>query len=54
MDALIRRYIHENLSYRFIVLPDGLAAYAVEAAIKNREWEYGKPLLNPARDTNRT
>ena len=54
MDALVRRYIHQNLSYRFIVLLDGLAAYAVEAAIKNREWEYGKPLLNPARDTNRT
>jgi hypothetical protein len=54
MDALVRRYIHENLSYRFIVLPDGLAAYAVEAAIKNGEWEHGKPLLNPARDTNRS
>jgi hypothetical protein len=26
MDALVWRYIHENLSYRFIVLPDGFAA----------------------------
>src|SRR6516225_11427779 len=54
MDAFVRRYIHENLSYRFIVLLDGLAAYRCEAAIKNGDWEHGKPLLNPARDTNRS
>jgi hypothetical protein len=47
MDAFVRRYIHENLSYRFVVLSDGVAAYAVEAAIKNGEWEHGRPLLNP-------
>ena len=35
IDAFVRRYIHENLSYRFVVLPDGAAAYAVEAAIKS-------------------
>jgi hypothetical protein len=33
MDAFVRRYIHENLSYRFVVLPEGSAAYALEAAI---------------------
>jgi hypothetical protein len=49
MDGFVRRYIHEHLSYRFVVLPDGLAAYAVEAAIKSGEWEHGQPLLNPAR-----
>ena len=54
MDAFVRRYIHENLSYRFVMLPDGVAAYAIEASIKNGEWEHGKPLLNPARDTNRS
>jgi hypothetical protein len=48
MDAFVRRYIHENLSYRFVLLPDGSAAYAVEAAIKSGEWEQGRPLLNPA------
>jgi hypothetical protein len=37
MDAFVRRYIHENLSYRFVMLPDGAAAYTVEAAIKNGE-----------------
>jgi len=47
MDAFVRRYIHENLSYRFVMLSDGAAAYAVEAAIKNGEWEHGRPLLNP-------
>ena len=47
MDAFVRRYIHENLSYRFVMLSDGAAAYAVEAAIKNGDWEHGRPLLNP-------
>jgi len=49
MDAFVRRYIHENLSYMFAVLTDGAAAYAVEAAIKIGEWEHGRPLLNPGR-----
>jgi hypothetical protein len=47
MDAFVRRYIHENLFYRFVMLSDGAAAYIVEAAIKSGEWEYGRPLLNP-------
>jgi hypothetical protein len=49
MDAFVRRYIHENLSYRFVILPDGAEAYAVEAAIKSGGWPYGRPLLNPGR-----
>jgi hypothetical protein len=32
MDAFVRQYIHENLSYRFVILPDGKAARALEAA----------------------
>jgi hypothetical protein len=47
MDAFGRRYIHENLSYRFVMLPDAAAAFAVEAAIKSGKWEHGRPLLNP-------
>jgi hypothetical protein len=39
MDAFVRRYIHENLNYRFVLVPDGSAAYAVEKAIKRSEWE---------------
>jgi integrase len=33
MDALVRRYIHESLSYRFVMVLDGAAAFAIEAAI---------------------
>jgi hypothetical protein len=47
MDVFVRRYIHQNLCYRFVMLPDGAAAYPVEMAIKNGEWEIGRPLLNP-------
>jgi hypothetical protein len=47
MDAFLRRYIHENLSYRFVMVPDGATAYTVEAAIKSGKWEHGRPLLNP-------
>jgi hypothetical protein len=47
MDAFVRRYIHENLSYRFVLVPDGSAAYAAEKLIKQGEWEHGRPLLNP-------
>ncbi len=38
MDALVRRYIHENLYYRFVMMPNGPAAYAVENAIKSGHW----------------
>ena len=37
MDAFVRRYIHENLCFRFVILPDGAAAYVVKSAIKNGE-----------------
>src|SRR6516164_2581195 len=46
-DAFVRRYIHDNLSYRFVILPDGASAYALEAAIKDGQWEQGRPILNP-------
>jgi hypothetical protein len=49
MDAFVRRYIHENLRYRFAMLPDGTVAYTVETAIKNGKWEHGRPFLNPGR-----
>jgi hypothetical protein len=47
MDALIRRYIHENLSYRFVILPNSRAASDLEAAIQDGKWEHGPPFLNP-------
>jgi hypothetical protein len=49
MDAFVRRYIHENLLYPIVMLPDGTTAYSVETAIKSGSWEYGHPLLNPGR-----
>jgi hypothetical protein len=49
MDAFVRRYIHENLSYRFVILADGKAAIALEAAIKGGKREPGRPLLNPGK-----
>jgi hypothetical protein len=49
MDAFVRRYIHENLRYRFVTLTAGAAAYAIESAIKSGKWEYGRPLLNPGK-----
>jgi len=42
-----RQYIHENFSYRFVMLPDAAAAFAAETAIKSGKWEHGRPLLNP-------
>jgi hypothetical protein len=49
MDAFVRRYIHENLCYRYVMLTTGAAAYAVETAIKSGEWQHGRPFLNPGR-----
>jgi len=49
MDAFVRRYIHENLRYRFLMLPDGATAYRYETAIKDGDWDHGRPLLNPGR-----
>jgi hypothetical protein len=48
MDALVRTYIHENLSYRFVTLTDG-TAYALETAIRSGGWGHGKPFLNPGK-----
>jgi hypothetical protein len=53
MDTLVRRYIHENLCYRFVMLPDGATAREVESAIKSGEWGHGRPLLNPGRQLRR-
>ena len=51
MDAFVRKYIHENLRYRFVTLPDGAAAYTCESrsAIKNGKWEHGRLFLNPGK-----
>jgi hypothetical protein len=49
MDAFVRRYIHQNLRCRFLIVPDGGTGYRFEATIKCGSWDHGAPLLNPAR-----
>jgi hypothetical protein len=47
MDAFIRRFIHEHLSYRFVVVPDGAAAFAAEASIKTgKKAHHGERVLS--------
>ena len=45
----LNNYLTLNPSYRFVILADGKAANAIEAAIKGGKWEPGKPLLNPGK-----
>jgi hypothetical protein len=47
MDAYVRKYIHDNLGYRFVILPNGKTAFDIEKLIKGGAWKHGKPLLNP-------
>jgi hypothetical protein len=47
LDARVRRYIHERLSYRWVETPDGASAYAIEAQICRGVLATGLPLLNP-------
>ena len=49
MDAFVRRYIHEHLGYRFLILADGSSAYIAEHRIRTGAWGHGKPHLNPAK-----
>jgi hypothetical protein len=54
MDAFVRCYIHANLRYRYLMLPDGATAFRYEGAIKSGEWEHGRPLLNPGKLVRRS
>jgi hypothetical protein len=47
MDAHIRSYIHANLGYRFVIVPDARTALDVEKTIRSGAWPAGKPFLNP-------
>jgi len=46
-DKLIRDYIHENLTFRFVETENDKIAYELENAIKGGVLEAGKPFLNP-------
>ncbi|MBD0257729.1 MAG: hypothetical protein ICV83_18605 [Cytophagales bacterium] len=52
LDALVRAYIHDHLSYRFAETQDSDTAMALEEEIRQGRLKVGKPLLNPSR-TNR-
>jgi hypothetical protein len=47
LDARVRRYIHDRLSYRWVGTADGASAYALEAQICRGALAAGLPLLNP-------
>ena len=49
MDVFVRRYIHEHLGYRFLMVRDGIAAFEIERSIRTGAWGHGKPLLNPGK-----
>jgi len=46
-DKLIRDYIHENLTFRFVETEKDKIAYELENAIKNGTLNAGKPFLDP-------
>jgi len=46
MDSLVRAFIHDRLSYRFAVVPDGATAFQVENLVK-RGALGTRPVLNP-------
>jgi hypothetical protein len=47
MDSHIRSYIHANLGYRFVMVPDARTALDIEKTIRSGAWLEDKPLLNP-------
>ena len=49
MDAHVRKYIHANLSYRFVILPDGKAAREMEGLIRNGAWGAGETVAESVR-----
>ncbi|HEY0428909.1 MAG TPA: hypothetical protein VGC76_14100 [Pyrinomonadaceae bacterium] len=46
-DKLIKDYIHQNLSFRFVETENDKLAYELENTIKSGVLKAGKPLLNP-------
>jgi hypothetical protein len=47
LDARVRRYVHERLSYRWVETQDGASAFALEVKICRGLLAAGLPLLNP-------
>lgn len=47
-DKLIKDYIHERLTFRFVETENDRIAYYLENAIKSGAFNTGKPFLNPS------
>jgi hypothetical protein len=47
LDALVRNYIWERLSYRYVEVPDGASARELELEVKHRGLQGQFPRLNP-------
>jgi hypothetical protein len=52
MDALVRRYIHDEFMYRYIIVQDWREGLAIEAAIKSGAWGRGRPFSDPGREAS--
>jgi hypothetical protein len=47
LDTLIRAFVHERLSYRFVITADGTEALRREREVRRGSLSAGKPYLNP-------
>ena len=47
LDTSTKEYIHEHLTYRWVEVPDGNAAFKLERSLQSGAADSGKPLLNP-------
>ncbi len=46
-DSLVRGYVHQRLSYRYLTTIDSVTAVGVENRVRRGELAAGAPLLNP-------
>lgn len=47
LDVLTRKYIREHFKYRYVTLPNGKDAFALEREVQRGALAVGKPFLNP-------
>ena len=47
-DGLVKRYISDRLTYKFVTTSDGAEAFAIENKVRRGALPAGRPLLNPA------
>jgi hypothetical protein len=47
LDRLTKQFIHDELTYRYALLPDGAQALSIERQVRAGSLEVGRPFLNP-------